>query len=117
MRDASRYRAAVIVFTVLAPLVLADQQHATAVSPTHADIRDGRFQRNVLDIYLPDGTAASGKTPLPESTNQDLSIHHPRFGQLLKQKLDDAGVECIFRYKGDTSSITLEQFLKKHLLR
>lgn len=61
--------------------------------------------------------APFGKTPLPESTDQNLSIHHPRFGQLLKERMNAVGVECVFRYKDDTSSITLEQFLKKHLLR
>lgn len=56
-----------------------------------------------------------GNTPLPETTNPDISIHHPRFGQYLKEKMDAVGVECVFRYKGDASTVTRAQFLKKHL--
>jgi acetyl esterase/lipase len=41
------------------------------------------------------------KGPLPENPRQGLGIHHPRFGDALKAKLDPLGVECILRHGDD----------------
>jgi len=51
-------------------------------------------------LYLSYGGELS-QTPLPEDTPVSVSIHHPKFGQMLKEKYDAFGLECIFRYKGD----------------
>ena len=43
-------------------------------------------------------------TPLPPNSGGNLHIHHPKFGKVLKEKLDKLGVECIVKlrkeYKG-----------------
>jgi hypothetical protein len=35
--------------------------------------------------------AAERNTPI---TNQSIGIHHPRFGKVLKEKMDALGIEC-----------------------
>ncbi|KAA5539859.1 alpha/beta hydrolase [Roseiconus nitratireducens] len=59
-------------------------------------------------------------TPLPPTANPNESIHHPRFGQYLKECLDQAGVPCVFRYPNLQPSeietiLSPEEFLKQHL--
>jgi acetyl esterase/lipase len=39
--------------------------------------------------------------PLPADSKAGQGIHHPRFGQSLKLKLDPLGVECVVRQWGD----------------
>jgi acetyl esterase/lipase len=57
-----------------------------------------------------------GGTPLPENANINLSIHHPEFGVLLKQKLDAAGVENTLQSKDDGSDPrAMLHFVAKHL--
>ena len=57
-----------------------------------------------------------GGTPLPENTPVNVSIHHPEFGVMLKEKLDAAGVENVLQTKGDGSDPqALWNFLLKHL--
>jgi acetyl esterase len=57
-----------------------------------------------------------GGTPLPENTPVNVSIHHPEFGVMLKEKLDAAGVENVLQTKGDGSDPeALWKFLLKHL--
>jgi len=57
-----------------------------------------------------------GGTPLPENTPVNVSIHHPEFGVMLKEKLDAAGVENVLQTKGDGSDPqALWNFLIKHL--
>jgi acetyl esterase len=57
-----------------------------------------------------------GGTPLPENTPINVSIHHPEFGVMLKEKLDAAGVENVLQTKGDGSDPqALWKFLVKHL--
>jgi hypothetical protein len=51
----------------------------------------------VLLWYL----GAPSPTPLPEDTNPLITVHHPKFGILLKEKLDSLGVECQLYYKGN----------------
>ncbi len=39
--------------------------------------------------------------PLPADARPGEGIHHPRFGEALKAKLDPLGVECILRHSVD----------------
>jgi len=55
--------------------------------------------------------------PLPENASQGLVIHHPHFGKVLKEKLDELGVECHFQYGRKREGPTEFDFLKKHLSR
>lgn len=55
--------------------------------------------------------------PLPEDASQGLVIHHPYFGKILKDKLDELGVECIFQFGRNRDSGAEMDFLKKHLSR
>ncbi|MHC5011166.1 MAG: alpha/beta hydrolase fold domain-containing protein [Planctomycetota bacterium] len=41
--------------------------------------------------------------PLPPDSPGGQHIHHPRFGEVLKEKLDDLGVECVVRYRAEVS--------------
>jgi len=54
--------------------------------------------------------------PLPKDASQGLLIHHPYFGKVLKDKLDELGVECEFRYgRARPSAAEIAEFLDKHL--
>ncbi len=49
-------------------------------------------------------------------TNQGIGIHHPKFGKVLKEKMDALGIECevatgIQGYEG--AKLVLD-FVKKH---
>jgi acetyl esterase/lipase len=55
--------------------------------------------------------------PLPRDASQGLLIHHPYFGKVLKDKLDDLGVECEFRYGARREQTEVRDFLAKHLGR
>ncbi len=50
-------------------------------------------------------------------TNQSIGIHHPRFGKMLKEKMDELGIECTVRTRsqrgGGGEDPTLA-FIKKH---
>lgn len=39
--------------------------------------------------------------PLPANSNGGQHIHHPKFGIVLKQKLDRLGVECVLKFRKD----------------
>ena len=39
--------------------------------------------------------------PLPPNSGGRQHIHHPKFGLLLKEKLDELGVECVLRLRED----------------
>jgi acetyl esterase len=41
------------------------------------------------------------RLPLPPDSRPGQGIHHPKFGDILKEKLDPLGVECILRHSGD----------------
>jgi len=41
------------------------------------------------------------KGPLPADAKPGQGIHHPKFGEVLKQKLDPLGIECILRHRDD----------------
>jgi len=54
--------------------------------------------------------------PLPSDASQGLLIHHPYFGKVLKDRLDELGVQCEFRYGADRpSSEEIGKFLARHL--
>ncbi|MBN1518417.1 alpha/beta hydrolase [Candidatus Sumerlaeota bacterium] len=63
-------------------------------------------QASAIDFVTPDDPpmllSYNGEldaTPLPAKTPLQKIIHHPRFGELFKQKMDAAGVECILGYR------------------
>jgi acetyl esterase/lipase len=57
-----------------------------------------------------------GGTSLPGNAPIHYSIHHPKFGVMLKEKLDALGVENVFHTKGDgLDPEALQKFLVKHL--
>lgn len=41
------------------------------------------------------------KVPLPENARPGQGIHHPRFGEALKEKLDPLKIECVLRHSDD----------------
>jgi acetyl esterase/lipase len=41
------------------------------------------------------------KDPLPADAKPGQGIHHPRFGELLKEKLDPLKIECVLRHRDD----------------
>lgn len=49
-----------------------------------------------LMLFYPQANA-----PLPENPPGHLYIHHPKFGILMKEKLDKLGVECVLKLKED----------------
>jgi acetyl esterase/lipase len=62
------------------------------------------------------------KGPLPADAQPGQGIHHPKFGEALKEKLDPLKVECVLRhrddYKGkpaDTRNKEMVEFFVKHL--
>ena len=36
-------------------------------------------------------------------------IHHPKFGQVLKEKMDALGVECVVRFREDLPELSPEE--------
>jgi acetyl esterase len=49
-------------------------------------------------------------------TSQGIGIHHPKFGQALKERMDKIGIECQVHTgipRGESSELTFE-FVKKH---
>jgi len=57
-----------------------------------------------------------GGTPLPANTPVNVSIHHPEFGVMLKEKLDALGVENVLHTKGDGLDVeAVRKFLVKYL--
>jgi acetyl esterase/lipase len=41
------------------------------------------------------------KGPLPPNAGPGVGIHHPKFGEALKEKLDPLGIECVLRHRDD----------------
>jgi hypothetical protein len=59
--------------------------------------------------------ASKPDTPI---TNQGIGIHHPKFGTLLKEKMDALGIECQVHTgvaRGDAQSKLVFDFIQKHL--
>lgn len=44
-------------------------------------------------------------TPLPENSEGRQHIHHPKFGIVLKEKLDALGVECLLKFREDYGNL------------
>jgi hypothetical protein len=42
---------------------------------------------------------AEPKGPLPADAKAGEGIHHPRFGDALKEKLAPLGIECVLRHR------------------
>ena len=81
------------------------------------DPRAEQIRREISPLYL----AAAGAPPVslfytgsdadrPPDGEPDQGMHHPRFGRILKRRLDDLGVECDFRCRDDYPGCTPEQF-------
>jgi acetyl esterase len=63
-----------------------------------------------------DYTGALTPMPLPADTMFGDWIHHPHSGELLKQKYDQLGLECLFYHRGKPAPEGAEiAFLNKHL--
>lgn len=58
---------------------------------THATKDDGP-----LMLYYP-----QANEPLPDNPPGNLYIHHPKFGFMMKEKLDQLGVECVLKLRED----------------
>ena len=58
--------------------------------------------------------------PLPPDAGPDQGIHHPRFGHILKEKMDALGIECLYRHSKDgmqpSGARAMQEFLRDHLL-
>jgi hypothetical protein len=54
------------------------------------------------------------EVPYPADTNTSTSIHSARFGLLLKEKLDELGVECHVQWKGNRNEESQIDFLLRH---
>ncbi|QDU45651.1 Carboxylesterase NlhH [Symmachiella dynata] len=53
-------------------------------------------------------------------SSRSIGIHHPRFGKVLKERMDKLGIECVvhtdFKKTGNTRADQVVPFLNKHLL-
>lgn len=66
-------------------------------------------------IYLDYSGKSLQGAPLPDGTPQGVYIHHPKFGELFKQRYDALGLECEFHYKENPAKRDAAlQFLLKH---
>ena len=53
----------------------------------------------------------------PAADDLNASIHNPKFGDLLKEKMDALKIECIVHLKSEPATKPNEvEFLKKYLL-
>ncbi|MHC4779564.1 MAG: hypothetical protein ACYTFG_13405, partial [Planctomycetota bacterium] len=63
-------------------------------------------------------------TPLPKNASGGKYIHHPKFGEVLKERMDALGVKCVLKYREDYEQKTLRtaptadyvKFFCEHLL-
>lgn len=39
--------------------------------------------------------------PMTSDLDANAGIHHPKFGRVLKERMDELGVECVARFRGD----------------
>jgi acetyl esterase/lipase len=60
--------------------------------------------------------------PLPADAKPGQGIHHPKFGEMLKEKMDPLKIECVLRHEddykgkpGDARNRDMVEFLVKHL--
>ena len=61
-------------------------------------------------LYLQYQLTLAG-TPLPPDTTASVSIHHPMFGRLMKDKYDALGLTCVFRAADVKSEVSAWGFL------
>lgn len=58
--------------------------------------------------------------PLPADCKPGQGIHHPKFGHILKEKMDALGIENLYRHVADgkqpPASQAFQEFLRDHLL-
>lgn len=66
--------------------------------------------------------------PLTDALDANQGIHHPHFGEVLKKRMDELGIECVLRYREDFPHAKDDQdlrdkafaeqvrFLSRHLL-
>jgi acetyl esterase len=58
----------------------------------------------------------TGSNEIHEKVTQSHGIHHPKFGEVLKEKLDPLKIECVVRWNQPNSATSeVMEFLKKHL--
>ncbi len=57
--------------------------------------------------------------PCDASSDVQLVVHHPRLGIALKERMDNLGIECVLRYRGQSASPNMEplEFIRKHFDR
>jgi hypothetical protein len=60
--------------------------------------------------------------PLPADAKPGQGIHHPKFGEILKAKMDKFGIECVLKHRDDYQGEPQQQmyrdiveFFKKHM--
>lgn len=64
--------------------------------------------------------------PMTTELDANAGIHHPKFGHVLKEKMDKLGVECVVRFREDLPDLSpdkirarffgeLVEFVKRHL--
>jgi hypothetical protein len=58
--------------------------------------------------------------PLPADAKPGQGIHHPKFGHILKEKMDALGIESVYRHAQDGKQpqgiVEMQEFLRDHLL-
>jgi acetyl esterase len=63
--------------------------------------------------------------PMTPDLDANTGIHHPKFGQVLKERMDELGVECVVRFREDLPALPpdeitirfhgeLVEFVKRH---
>jgi acetyl esterase/lipase len=64
-------------------------------------------------------TYGFGDVPIDENTSIGTIVHHPKFGIVLKERMDKLNVECVLVYPGQPGDAPRENavaFLRRHLL-
>jgi carboxylesterase type B len=64
-------------------------------------------------------TYGFGDVPINENTPIGTIVHHPKFGIVLKERMDKLGIECVLVYPDQPGEGNLEgagAFLRRHLL-
>lgn len=64
-------------------------------------------------------TYGGGDVPIDDDTSIGVIIHHPKFGIVVKEKMDALGLECVVNYRdqpGDPPRVQIGTFLLEHLL-
>jgi hypothetical protein len=51
--------------------------------------------------------------PMTSDLEANDGIHHPKFGQVLKERMDELGVECVVRYREDMPGLERNAFTER----